>query len=647
MEIAALDAVECALLHENFAPLSGEIIFDRIEEIARGMGFEGNLQPLPSSTEKDVHVMAGEYRIMVSQNEQALAPEGFSQALMQPFVQSVFPEAQSIVANHTANSFVTIAKGQPGEEPRPESLITQWEEAQGMMEFAVKLASLINTHHPASLVHWCPSDFVVSPAYFQEVAGAEKFTALYVCPFAYAPDGEAVEGGVSGLVANGSQWLIGKLLMFQANDLPLDWMHSRIIGFIEQVQEQNSIPDNGAEFGMIDGEVIRVSHQNEPEAELQQIILTFESSPEVTAAQNEEEVAAVSEPEPATETPAEETPADAASSETPAEPVLEPHNETDHEPADTQMAEPGEAVMTSQPVQDAASAVQEPVEPEAPATAVAEPEEVAAVVETVEVSMSAEAQPEMQPEAAVEEQPEPTAETQPEPAAEVHSEPQAEQQSVDQGEASEPVEPQPEPNVVKNPVAASLKDLAEELRTGGVGNAALDTSINPAQQQSSQAPASPTAEASSQDMQNMSMNDIVASVSSGPDNGVELTDQTQSAAMKPDDALAVAQNEIPAGAPPVEMHDPEVESEFQEALKEEPADPNSPQQAPMPLVQQAMAEAALQAEQQGNQPQRGVSNLDNFRALAQRGNARVRMAEAAEDKKESFFQKAAGLFSRK
>ena len=169
MEIAALDAVECALLHENFAPLSGEIIFDRIEEIARGMGFEGNLQPLPSSTEKDVHVMAGEYRIMVSQNEQALAPEGFAQALKQPFVQSVFPEAQSIVESHTANSFVTIAKGQPGEEPRPETMITQWEEAQGMMEFAVKLASLINSHHPASLVHWCPSDFVVSPAYFQEV----------------------------------------------------------------------------------------------------------------------------------------------------------------------------------------------------------------------------------------------------------------------------------------------------------------------------------------------------------------------------------------------------------------------------------------------------------------------------------------------
>ena len=257
MHFPALNRVECAILHDDFKPLDGNIIFQKIQQLAYELKFAPEVQLMITSTGKDIHVHAGGHRILVSQNDQPLEPDGFRNALTTPYTGYVFPDARDVVARHTANTFVTIAKGVLDTQVLPEKMreilgdeiafassFCTLEEADRARTFCCELTKLIIEHNPASALHWCVSDNLIPQTLFQRITEDDDLTLLNVRPFLSSSAGRLGEGLPLGMYLHGSQWVIGKMIEFEEAPVPFPWMMEVVMGFIKMCQVRGSIlPD--------------------------------------------------------------------------------------------------------------------------------------------------------------------------------------------------------------------------------------------------------------------------------------------------------------------------------------------------------------------------------------------------------------------
>ncbi|MEM7300729.1 MAG: hypothetical protein AAF468_06560 [Pseudomonadota bacterium] len=280
MNIPPMDAVECAVLHENFKPMDGEALFGLIRLLAAEQELPGDASLMLTSTDKDIHVMVGDFRIMVSQNAGPLGPEGFQQALAMPYTQMAFPEAEQAVANHTCNTFITFAKGAidnrlVAESDLGEALgdalsdmnqITDPFTAESAMQICQNIALAIAENNPTSAVHWCANNQLMSPEMFLAVVKSDFKWPLYLNPYPFS--GSSDENGTQsiGVVGMGSQWLFGKTLVFEEAPVPFSWLYEKMMQFAVGCQMRGEIIPHGDSFGTHEDEVIAVGH-HEPSEE--------------------------------------------------------------------------------------------------------------------------------------------------------------------------------------------------------------------------------------------------------------------------------------------------------------------------------------------------------------------------------------------
>lgn len=263
MEIPALESVECAILHEQFKPLDGNVLLHSIQELARQLNFAPQVQLIPSSTQKDIHVFANGHRILVSQNPEPLAPEGFRSALTTPYTGFVLPNAHDVVMRHKANTFITIGKGFLDSRHLREHLnspvfmeavdavssFTTLAEADRARAFCYALTKLIIGHNPAQAIHWCVSDNLVSQAIFENSARDNDITLLNIRPHLSSSAGRLGEGLPLKMIVHGSQWIIGRMIEFEEAPVPFPWMMEVVYGFIRVCQIRGSILPHNNTFG--------------------------------------------------------------------------------------------------------------------------------------------------------------------------------------------------------------------------------------------------------------------------------------------------------------------------------------------------------------------------------------------------------------
>ncbi|MEM9278662.1 MAG: hypothetical protein AAGA76_08815 [Pseudomonadota bacterium] len=275
MTYPALPSVECAILHDEFKPIDGDIIFDAIKKLAIELKFANEVNLMVTSTEKDIHVHAAGHRILVSQNPDPLGMEGFRNALTTPYTGMVLPNATEIVQRHKANTFVTVGKGLlPINDPdiggklqemlgdhfesiANDNQFASWQEAERAMILCRELTKLIISHHQASAIHWCTSDNLIPQNFFEGVASMDDFAMLGARPYLTSSAGQLGEGLPVGAIFNGSQWLIGKMVSFEEAVVPLPWMLEMVMGFIKVCQVRGSIIPHMESFG-VEGEDWRV-----------------------------------------------------------------------------------------------------------------------------------------------------------------------------------------------------------------------------------------------------------------------------------------------------------------------------------------------------------------------------------------------------
>lgn len=289
MKIQSLPHVECAVLHDRFQPVDGESLFEFVRIAAREAGFSGECNLMITSTEKDIHVLVGDYRIMVSQNDKPLEPEGFQAALGFANTQLAFPDAAEVVGAHRANTFVTVAKGvfdpgmfggsntlgQTGEFVAKLFGMTDAAEAEAAMNLCARVCEHVHQHHRATAFHWCVNNQLVSPSAFERIMAGGSLLPLFIRFHLTSSAGQLTPGVPIGTFGAGTQFLIGRIVRFEEERVPFAWMAERLLMFVESCRMRGEVLPDGDTFGADDTEVIRIEYREPSESfDLPQVVLT-------------------------------------------------------------------------------------------------------------------------------------------------------------------------------------------------------------------------------------------------------------------------------------------------------------------------------------------------------------------------------------
>ena len=269
MKIQPINSIECALLHNRYSPMADSKLESIVESQARAVGCSGEVHH--SSTRAGVLVFnVGEYQVSVSQIDEALPKNGFGGCLPQPITILMMPDAEHRVDRHCAHTFVSISRQVPTSDDRldissaavdPLDFFLS-EDAQRAMKLCYLLADALHRNNPASAIHWLPSDHLVSPQMFENAALGPSLTPFFVRPYLYSSAGSIGDGNPVGMVANGSQYLLGKPVIFEEAAVEYPWMIQRVWQFIDKALRADVVPAHGTGFSVEDGEIIEVIHKD-------------------------------------------------------------------------------------------------------------------------------------------------------------------------------------------------------------------------------------------------------------------------------------------------------------------------------------------------------------------------------------------------
>ncbi|MEM5501105.1 hypothetical protein WNY59_05845 [Ahrensia kielensis] len=268
MEIQPISSIECVLLHNRFSPLASEKITAHIPNLAALLGCRGDCHMISELGQPPVFTV-GDYRITIIQENKPLPIEGFGGCLPQPITKMMMPDAEQRVANHTAHSFVTIARNlalrdydiTPSLDEETFENFVSTQDSLRAMTLAYQIADVMHRNNQATAFHWLPSDYLVPPQAFEQAGSEASLTSFFIRPYLYSSDGYINDQGPVGMVANGSQYLLPKPVIFKEANVSYEWMIKRSIQFIDMAIKADAVPANGAPFGVAEGEIIEVFHQ--------------------------------------------------------------------------------------------------------------------------------------------------------------------------------------------------------------------------------------------------------------------------------------------------------------------------------------------------------------------------------------------------
>lgn len=268
MDIQPISSIECVLLHNRFSPMALDRIKGEIDGIAATIGCRGDCLLILDENSQSVFTI-GDYRIAILQEDKALPVEGFGGCLPQPITKMMMPDAEQRVANHSANSFVTVTRNPalrdydiaPAIDDEASGNFVSTRDSLRAMSLAYWIADALHRNNPACAFHWLPSDHLVPPQTFELAGASASLTSFFIRPYLYSSDGYINEKNAVGLVANGSQYLLPKPVIFKEAQVSYDWMIKRAIQFIDRAIKADRVPANGSPFGVDEGEIIEVFHQ--------------------------------------------------------------------------------------------------------------------------------------------------------------------------------------------------------------------------------------------------------------------------------------------------------------------------------------------------------------------------------------------------
>lgn len=258
------DAVECALLFDRPFTGVGPDVIARILSL-KFAGQTGPFRHTGSFGPTNVLACDKEILVFVSDNDAPLDPRGFREALSSIYNLSIFPGVDGRVADHTGTIFITVCNQPPmPAEARRLASIKDPPSTPAMVELKIRichfLAAYISRQSRPTAIHWCQSNQIVYPGFFEELAEAPFPNQLHVHPRLFR---ESDENGreLVGFLTLGAKYVIGREIVFKPSAAEFAWKYERAMQFLKmaQLNGHRVIPD-GESFGATADEVIGVRH---------------------------------------------------------------------------------------------------------------------------------------------------------------------------------------------------------------------------------------------------------------------------------------------------------------------------------------------------------------------------------------------------
>ena len=107
-------------------------------------------------------------------------------------------------------------------------------------------------------VFWGPSTFLLEPETFKRLAAAKEELLLYLHCHLFSEDDPKTGQTMTGVVAAGAQWLLGRYVEIKPCPLPPEYLVEKVYDFVRTALKSDSIGSDGLSFGRNDDEEIKV-----------------------------------------------------------------------------------------------------------------------------------------------------------------------------------------------------------------------------------------------------------------------------------------------------------------------------------------------------------------------------------------------------
>lgn len=258
MQTAPLHRIDCMLLRKDSAPLPAAEIRALAETLLKGAGLAvADIGDAKTADETGFVVLsAGPWRVQIFQSPLALDGEMLKGALSQPYTRTIFPKAETVAREHVAYTWIslgrlpgadTLQKNGPRAEEGPP--FTRSEEVLPAMSLVALIARELLSRHSCGAVYWAPSDHLLPPDVFASLAADSRPLLLNIRPQYFAgPDGNTL-----GMIAHGTQYLVGRLLIIDPSPLTPGQLHELAAHAVQHMLTTRKVPEEGETLAAADG----------------------------------------------------------------------------------------------------------------------------------------------------------------------------------------------------------------------------------------------------------------------------------------------------------------------------------------------------------------------------------------------------------
>ncbi len=245
MQIAPLTRIDCMLLHATVEGLPKE----ELKAAAMAVLTAAGLTPVEDETVdgqagQALAFRAGGWRLRVHAVPAPLAPETLHHVLTLPYTRTVFPNAEQAIRAHAGHIRLSLEKAAKGAEEK-DTPFTDSREVMPAMSLVALLAREIMSRLSAAAVYWAASDHLLPPALFQTFTSDSRLILLNIRPQYFAGNALSDAAESVGMVAWGTQHLIGKLLVFEPAAIAPGDLHALAAGTVSAILQKEKIPETG------------------------------------------------------------------------------------------------------------------------------------------------------------------------------------------------------------------------------------------------------------------------------------------------------------------------------------------------------------------------------------------------------------------
>ncbi len=153
---------------------------------------------------------------------------------------------------------VTALNGSGAPGAGNQAVFEDTERALRAMSFAKAIVTgLLAETDPVS-VFWGPSTFLLEPETFRRLAAAKEELLLYLHCHLYSEDDPKTGETLTGVVAAGAQWLLGRYVEIKPCPQPPEYLVEKVYDFVRTALKSDSIGTDGLSFGRDEDERIEI-----------------------------------------------------------------------------------------------------------------------------------------------------------------------------------------------------------------------------------------------------------------------------------------------------------------------------------------------------------------------------------------------------